>query len=49
MRKRKLQLKRNPLPVGDLVFRAYAFDPITGELTRLKGAKAATHEGETNH
>ena len=48
MRKRKLQLKRNPLPAGELIFRAYAFDPLTGELSRLDGAVAAVVEGATN-
>jgi len=48
MRKRKLQLRRHPLPAGELIFRAYAFNPVTGELMRLRGAMAAVVEGETN-
>jgi hypothetical protein len=47
MRKRKLQLKRKPMPSGELIFRAYAFDPVTGELTRLKGVMAAIIDGDT--
>lgn len=48
MRKRKLELKRHPLPEGELIFRAYAFDPVTGELSRLKGAMAALVEAGSN-
>jgi len=40
LRKTPLKLQRKVLPTGRVIFRAYAFDPVRGEFTRLPGEQA---------